>query len=269
VLGTEDPALIERVGKSFGRLCRRWPSVRLDGLDPDWPGLPAFLRGIRAAGLLNERFSHFGNWHEPLRSRSWQDYLRDRPGELRESIRRRTAKIFRDPQSRFEMIADTARLADGLAIYEEIYARSWKQPEPFPAFMGRWMTEAAEAGLLRLGILHVGGRPAAVQLWIVAHGWASVMKLAHDEALKAYSPGTILTAEMIRTMMAQDGIDALDFGRGDDPYKRLWAGERRQRLGLLIINPRHPQGLGVLCRHLLGRLRRAIRPAQPQSSGQG
>ena len=59
------------------------------------------------------------------------------------------------------------------------------------------MREAAGLGALRLGIAWHDGTPIAAQLWISSNGRATVMKLAHDGAHDAWSPGTLLTARMI------------------------------------------------------------------------
>jgi CelD/BcsL family acetyltransferase involved in cellulose biosynthesis len=113
------------------------------------------------------------------------------------------------------------------------------------------MREAAEAGVLRLGLLRLAGRPIAAQYWTVAGGTATLLKLAHDEAARARSPGSVLTAAMIRLLLQREAIAELDFGRGDDAYKALWAGERRQRIGVLLANPRRMGGLAALSRHQL------------------
>ena len=64
----------------------------------------------------------------------------------------------------------------------------------------------------------------------------------------------------IRYLIEHEHPLALDFGRGDDPYKADWVSSRRQRTGLLLINPRKPAGLLALTRHALGRLRARFRP---------
>ena len=42
---------------------------------------------------------------------------------------------------------------------------------------------------------------------------------------------------------------------GDDPYKASWTTQRRNRVGLLIMNPRRPRGFFALGRSLAHRLR--------------
>ena len=79
------------------------------------------------------------------------------------------------------------------------------------------------------------------------------MKLAHDEAEASLSPGTLLTAAIIERLMKQEELTEIDFGRGDDPYKQLWTGYRRQRIGLLIANPRRLSSWRTLARHDVGR----------------
>ena len=41
---------------------------------------------------------------------------------------------------------------------------------------------------------------------------------------KRYSPGTVLTAMMLRRLIEEEGVSEIDFGRGDDDYKRGWGG---------------------------------------------
>ena len=248
------PAELAAAGEAIGRFCRGWGQVRLDALDGAWWGLPPLLEGIRAAGLIPLCFDHFGNWHESVAGRSWGDYLAARPGALRETIRRHLGQADRDPAATLEVIGSAAALEAGIAAYEDVYRRSWKQPEPYPRFGAALMREAAEAGVLRLGLLRLAGRPIAAQYWTVAGGTATLLKLAHDEAARARSPGSVLTAAMIRFLLQREPIAELDFGRGDDAYKALWAGQRRQRIGVLLANPRRTGGLAALGRHRLGGL---------------
>lgn len=255
------------VCREFGRYCKRNASTRLDALPLEWPHRDAAIAGFQAAGLAVRPFDHFGNWHEPVAGLGWSGYLASRPGALRETIRRRLRRAERVAGARFTLITGSEGLEEGLARFESVYAKSWKEPEPFPHFNTAHMRAAAAEGILRLGIWSVGEQPVAVQFWMVEHGQATVLKLAHDEAFKAHSPGTVLTALMLRYLLDEDRVDSIDFGRGDDPYKRDWAACRRQRIGLLMINPWTPLGALQLARHGLGRLRgrvrQALRPAPP------
>jgi CelD/BcsL family acetyltransferase involved in cellulose biosynthesis len=250
-------AELHAAGAAAGRLCRAWPHATLEALDPDWPGLPPFLAGLRAAGLGVRRYLHFGNWHEPVAT--WDAYLASRPGPLRETIRRKSRACARMPEVRIEVVSGGDALAPALEAYESVYARSWKQPEPAPGLAAALLPRAAAAGALRLGVMWSGSQPVAAQYWTVRNGVAIVLKLAHDDAWRALSPGTVLTAHMIRSLIAEDGVQDLDFGRGDDAYKQSWASLRRQRIGVLIAPVWRPRGAAVLFRHDIGNLLRAVR----------
>jgi CelD/BcsL family acetyltransferase involved in cellulose biosynthesis len=263
--GLETPMLAE-IFVAFALFCRGWATTRLDALPDDWPALPACLDGARQAGLTVVRFAHFGNWYEEVHGLDWAGYLARRPGALRETIRRKLRRGTRRADASFGIVTRPADLEPGIEAFEQVYARSWKDPEPFPRFNAALMRETAAAGLLRLGIWRIGPTPVAAQLWIVERGTATVLKLAHDEAFEADSPGTVLTALMLRTLLDDARVGVIDFGRGDDPYKQGWARQRRQRIGLVLVNPRRLAGLGFLARHRLGQARKALRDRHSPSS---
>ncbi|GAC1337030.1 MAG: hypothetical protein NVSMB18_01170 [Acetobacteraceae bacterium] len=251
------PALVSAAGAALGRLSRAWPITLLEALDPDWPDLPPFRAGLGSAGLAIRSFVHFANWHGRIPAGGWPEYLRGRPGELRETIRRKTRLVEREPGMRFEIVRDPAALGAALTAYEVVYARSWKEQEPYAAFNATLVEALAPSGALRIGLLWAGERPIAAQYWTVVGRVATVLKLAHDDEFRSVSPGTVLTAFAIRTMIEQDAIEALDFGRGDDAYKRGWTGERRPRIGLAAFNPATFPGLIALARHHAGEFLRA------------
>jgi len=99
----------------------------------------------------------------------------------------------------------------------------------------------------------------AAQLWLVEDGVATIHKLAYAEEAKAMSPGTVLGMEMFRRAIDQDRVREIDYGTGDDAYKRDWMDERRQLWRLVACNPRTPRGMATVVRHktsaLVGRLR--------------
>lgn len=158
-----------------------------------------------------------------VKGRSYAEYWASRPGALRETVRRKGRKgdvVLR--------IATDFSQADWDA-YETIYTLSWKPGEGSPDFLRKWAMMDGVAGRLRLGIAEIDGQPVAAQFWTVEDGTAFIHKLAHDENFRKQSPGTLLTAAMFAHVIDQDRVDLVDFGTGDDPYKRDWMDSVRVR----------------------------------------
>ena len=246
-------AQLHGAGRAFGRWCRSWATVRLDALDLEDPAWSILLAGLRDAGINPLPFDHFGNW-SAFTGLGWDAYLADRPGQIRESLRRRGKQLLADGAT-FRVVTDGRDLEPAIAQYEAVYAASWKQPEPFPQFNAALMRASAAEGWLRLGLLEMNGKTLAAQIWIMQGGRATVLKLAHDEAFNSASPGTVLTGWMIRHLLECDEAAVLDFGRGDDEYKQSWTSLRRQRQGLVLANPWRPFGLGAVIVRRLKKMR--------------
>ncbi|MFI4982229.1 MAG: GNAT family N-acetyltransferase, partial [Nevskiales bacterium] len=149
---------------------------------------------------------------------------------------------------------DTA-IADFIAVYQ----RSWKQPEPYPDFIGSLCRMAAARGWLRLGILSQQDRPIAAQLWLVRNAKASIYKLAYDQAESRFSPGSILTATLMEHVIEQDGVKEVDYLTGDDNYKKDWMSDRRERRGIIAFDPRTLHGLLAAARHFGAKRIRKLR----------
>jgi hypothetical protein len=252
-----DADRLQRVGRAFARWCQPFGTVRLDALDPGDARWAPLLDGVRAGGLMALPFDHFGNWHGDVPGGDFAGYLAARPGALRATVGRKGARL-EAAGAALRVVAGAAELPEAIATYEAVYAASWKESEPYPAFNATLMRACAADGTLRLALLEQEGRPLAAQIWVVNGGTATVLKLAYDAAAKAASPGTVLTALMIRHLLAHEGVSHLDFGRGDDSYKRDWVGERRHRSGILLVNPLAPAGMLAVARHLAGRARAAL-----------
>nr|WP_255630801.1 GNAT family N-acetyltransferase [Novosphingobium sp. FKTRR1] len=176
----------------------------------------------------------------PVNGRTFAEYWAARPGALRETVRRKRAK------GRVELRIATAFDPADWAAYEAVYARSWKPSEGSPAFLRRFAQMEGAAGALRLGLALIDGQPVAAQFWTVEGGTAFIHKLAHDDAATSHSPGTLLTAALFEHVIDRDKVALVDFGTGDDPYKRDWMDTTRPRWRVEAFRPgavRHWPGL--------------------------
>ena len=181
-----------------------------------------------------------------VQGRSFAEYLASRPGPLRTTLKRKGGKV----QTRIE----TAFNPESWAAYESIYAHSWKPEEGSPAFLRRFAQEEAAAGRMRLGLAFADGEAVAAQFWTVEGGTAFIHKLAHTEASKPLSPGTTLSAALFEHVIDNDHVDLVDFGTGNDGYKRDWMEEVRPRYRLDMFRPVWPENWPAIAKHLARRL---------------
>jgi len=188
-----------------------------------------------------------------LDGRDFEAYWQGRPGQLRSTVRRKASKY--DVAIRIATGFDPADWAD----YDRVYRASWKPEEGSTAFLRSIAMAEGAAGRLRIGLAHCDGRPVAAQFWTVEAGTAYIHKLAHDEAATAASPGTLLSAAMFQHVIDQDRAARIDFGTGDDGYKRDWMEQVRRREAIELIWPYHPFNAPFLARRLGSRLAAARR----------
>ena len=233
-------ALLPALARDLARLARRISLAPLDQADAA-PIAAAFAR----AGWSVHAEQIDVNHRVELAGRSFAEYWAARPGRLRETVRRKGGKA-----SVTLRIAERFDPADWVD-YEAVYARSWKPEEGSPAFLRRFAESEGEAGTLRLGLAHIDDTPVAAQLWTVEAGTAYIHKLAHIASANAHSPGTLLSHALFAHAIDRDRVHTIDFGTGDDPYKRDWMEQVRPMLQLDMHRPRNPRSWLHLLRNRL------------------
>lgn len=220
--------------------------VELAPLEDPEPLAAAF----RGAGWTVRLTEKTGNWRAGTGGGDFAAYWAKRPGQLRSTAKRKAkaAGLEIEIVDRFEDAA--------WAAYEDVYRASWKPEEGSFPFLRALAEREGAAGTLRLGVARKDGRPLAAQLWLVENGEATIHKLAYREDAKELSPGTILSEAMFRHAIDRDRVAVIDYGTGDDAYKRDWMDERRPLWRLQAFNPGTLRGLAGSARALAGRLRK-------------
>lgn len=201
------------------------------------------------AGWVVERTECDENHYLNLNSRSFDQYWETRPGQLKNTVKRKGKKGI--VSTRIE----TTFSETGWADYEKVYARSWKPHEGSPAFLRLIAEQESAAGALRLGLAYIEGQPVAAQYWTVENGSALIHKLAHDERYLSASPGTLLSAALFQHVIDIDKVEEVDFGTGNDAYKREWMEEMRLRYRLDMFWPNHVANWPLIARVHLRQMR--------------
>jgi hypothetical protein len=236
----------EPIAKS---LRKRLNQLEIAPLDDPEPLAAAFRR----AGWATFVSPATTSWRIDTAGQDFEAYWAGRPGKLRNTAQRKAkaAKLDIEIHRHFDPAA--------WAAYEEVYNASWKPEEGSPAFLRALAEREGEAGRLRLGIACKDGRALAAQLWTVEAGTAWIHKLAYCEDSRALSPGTVLSMAMFRAALDEDRVSRIDYGTGDDGYKRDWMSERATLWRLEAFNPTSPYGLLGAARAGLSALVRRLR----------
>jgi hypothetical protein len=231
----------------------RWDEVELKPLDVGSPFFSALVKGMESEGFVVQTYFCFGNWYLRVEGRSFTEYLESLPSILKNTLGRKRKKLEKSGRARIEIVTGGDSLEAGIAAYTRVYQASWKVSEPYPKFVPELIRTCARLRALRLGIMTVDGEPAAAQFWICQHGKALIYKLAYDERFADLSVGTILTSALMQQVIDVDKVAEVDYLTGDDAYKKDWMSHRRERWGILAMNPRTVRGALAIARHVGGR----------------
>jgi CelD/BcsL family acetyltransferase involved in cellulose biosynthesis len=196
----------------------------------------AILRALGASGidlLLAEQLPVTAGWGRLLDGRlvrreaspvlrwsdGWDAYVVSSSANLREQLRRREQRLHREHRVRVRLTEDPGTLSGDLdtlfRLHRLVRPRSDFGPEPFHR---AFAATALERGWLRLWLLEVDDRPAAVWYGFRFGGAEHYYQAGRDPSFDRLSVGFVLLAHTIRAAF-DDGICEYRFGRGDEPYK--------------------------------------------------
>lgn len=194
-------------------------------------------RAFAGLGFRGFIYSYSTNWYQDGIA-GLNSYWAARPSRLLNTIKKKTDKLARqhgftvgivDPKNKLE-------LWRYLGHYHQVYFSSWKQAEPYPAFIDAIAEYAWARGELRMGMAYHEGIPVAAQIWFVCSGTAYIFKLAYCPSYARFSVGTILSKALFDFVIANDKVTCIDYLTGNDRYKADWLSKKRNLYGIQLCN---------------------------------
>lgn len=217
----------------------RWTTLDIRNLqDAD---LQQLTSGFASTSFTLFAWAQTQNWYLDVAGRSFEQYYSSLASQLRNTLQRKSRKTEREHDLRLAIYpGEGLTLSEAISHYETIYAASWKEEEPFPGFMPALFRACDQNGTLRVGMAWVDGVPAATQIWINdfnnGNRRAIIYKLAYDQNFSALSIGSMLSLKLFQNAIDIDQVNEIDYGVGDDAYKRSWMSDTRTLNGLVACN---------------------------------
>jgi CelD/BcsL family acetyltransferase involved in cellulose biosynthesis len=195
----------------------------------------------------------------PLAGQTWDSYLATLGASHRANVRRRLRAIEQKFDVRFEAVTTDSQRRDALAAMIGYHqSRFDARGTAFAtaatrAFHDEVTKRALDRGWLRMFVLRLNDAPAAVMYGFFDHRTFSFFQHGFDEAYQQHSIGLVLMAMSIRAAI-DEGAAEFDMLWGVEPYKFLWARDRRELRNVHLFPP---TVAGRLHRHLFEARRRA------------
>ena len=212
------------------------------------PASQSLIAGI-ANGLSSRGWRHavLGRdvcpWID-LRGKDWDRYLATLGREHRYNVRRRIRNLDKWATVSFDTAQNDADRRGALDALIRLHNRRWEKrggstafhSTKLRAFHDEVSARFLERGWLRFHTLRVNGDIAAVLYGFLYRGRFYFYQAGFDERLASHSVGLVLMARAIERAI-EEGAEQYDMLHGDEPYKFLWAHERRALLNVELYPP--------------------------------
>jgi CelD/BcsL family acetyltransferase involved in cellulose biosynthesis len=236
LVGADDPRAYEHL---WGVICAEdWQELDLWGL-PEGSRTRQWLANLaRASGcqVIEELETVAPRVTLPA---DWDEYLQSLPKKDRHELRRKMRRLFDSgAKVELEVYSETADIAREVEEFLRLHTISRHDKAEFmsgsmPSFFRRMSAAMASAGLVRLFMLRVDGKPAASVLCFDAGCSLYMYNSGYDPEFSSFAVGLLSKALVIRWAI-ENGKETLDFLRGNEPYK-YDLGARDQNIYRLVI----------------------------------
>ena len=241
-----DEALIVETISDF--LCDdaalRWDLLQWDGVDPEDSALLKLADALELRGHLVHRRESHRCWRVHL-PETWEDFLAVLSKSHRKQLRKLDKRVLSTDRARLHCVQSSEDLEQAWNILVDLHQKRWTElgepgcfaSEHFKAFHHEacyWLLSNRQ---LRLYWLELDGQPVAAEYQLAGGGITYCYQSGLDPDQIDENPGQILTMATIQQAIAE-GQHAVDFLRGDEPYKAHWRAEPRQQGDIRIVSRR-------------------------------
>jgi CelD/BcsL family acetyltransferase involved in cellulose biosynthesis len=158
------------------------------------------------------------------------------------NLRRRRRRLAEQGEITVERVAGTALSERHLDECLALELGGWKgrkgsavsQSKAIHGFHLDLLRTAAFRRHLSVFLLRVGGKPIAFHYGLTSHGVYSLLMTSYDERFKEFSPGHLLTEDVLKDCISR-GLREFDFLGCDLPWKLEWTSTVRPHHWLFIF----------------------------------
>ncbi len=248
-----------------------WDLMELGAVDEQDLVVPRLFGLLGRAGSFGLRSEGLRCWRLDLPS-DWDELLALLSRSHRKQLRRLLRRI--ETGGRYQLTRVDSRTGLDRALPELVRLHEARRASlggsgafgsnRFLEFQSAVMPALLESGQLRLFTLQADGETIAVDYQLVGGTVAYAYQIGISTDHLREQPGNLITLLTIRAAL-EEGLTAVDFLRGDEPYKPHWRATP-QRAFRYTIAGRPAAGLQLRARLAARTVERALRRLMPGSS---
>ncbi len=242
IVGRPEPVIEAVMAHLVAR--QDWDVLALNSL----PAASLTLKALQAWLPGRYRWQRIPPLHSPYLNTTgtWEEFWGGTSQRFKKTVRNTRNRLAKAGTVSIEehrsVAPDSPAFADLLAVSR----CSWKAERNLaiatmpgmPKFFRELTACASARGWLRLWIMRLDGRPVATEYQLEADGRIHALRADFDATLPGdLSPGTHLTAEIVRALFGGSTVYEYDMGPGDNEYKSRWASATHELARLRVFRP--------------------------------
>lgn len=191
--------------------------------------------GKSTAGLHVDMTRTSEKIHRLVLQDTYQEYVATMGGKTRNTLKRRREKLAASVGGQLELVRVTRpdQVRSLLDAVDRVYPRTWQAATFGVRRRNGEADEAvmkgiADGGWLRSYVLAAGGEPIAFLIGYQYGGVYHFEEPGYDARWASLAPGTVLSSLMIADLFTWNQPRVLDFGFGDNQYKRVFGNQEAE-----------------------------------------